>query len=662
MNIRFQKKILGLIFIFYLVVPETCFSEQRYWAPKDPPKSSYKIDVTIDVENKIVRGIETVRFVNDTKKDISIIAFDWNLSKNMSMEVTQNGESLALFEIHKVNTISSPLFYVLNKPVKPDDKLELKVTFSAGNLLGTNLEEIKLIRWYPRVWWEDIYTHDSFEVKLDVPLEYTLAISGIMNKNTGYYENQGVRTCGIYLGKNLRKEVRNVGEIQIVSLFREEGSKCANLCLETAVDAVTFYKNWLGFYPFKFLYIIPGVNQPWGGYPFASGIVVIHGQQQFDSKALLHWKWISAHEIGHQYWGEYVIDDDNPAWLWIGMGIYADREYTLARKLGLEKHLGLMNRYLDGIRKHYDTTVDIPPAQFRKIDFDHNNVVVHGKGYSIISALEAVLGKEIFQKMYKKCLRDFGGNRLGYKEFCQVCETVSSENLDWFFDQWVRSNKYLSYFITSQKSTKEQNQFISEIVVEKAGTMQMPVPVQATFEDGTIQTKTIDRHFKINKIIFTSDSKLRDAILDPKHQFAMIKDSLYFSEGEIIDLISQLPYEGAGEQALDIYKKAKKLNLRENRPWFKLGMTLFDGGFYTESFEAYQKFIELKPSEFYIFTAYVWLGQLKDLLGERTEAITYYNEALKYDSGRTMRHDQYGMKINKKWIEERLKTPFSWKK
>ena len=68
-----------------------------------------------------------------------------------------------------------------------------------------------------------------------------------------------------------------------------------------------------------------------GGYPFATGIVAILGEEQFEKKPRSHWQWITAHEIGHQYWGEYVMDTDSPAWLWIGLGIYADHEYSRAR-------------------------------------------------------------------------------------------------------------------------------------------------------------------------------------------------------------------------------------------------------------------------------------------------------------------------------------------
>jgi tetratricopeptide (TPR) repeat protein len=423
---------------------------------------------------------------------------------------------------------------------------------------------------------------------------------------------------------------------------------------------VKFYKSWLGFYPFKFLYIIPGASQPMGGYPFASGIVVIHGQQRLKTKPLLHWKWITAHEIGHQYWGEYVMGNDVPAWLWIGMGIYADREYTIFRGLGMDKHTGLMNRYLNGVRKHLNTTVDIPQAQYRKIGYDFNNVVIHGKGYSIISALEFVLGKETFEKIYKKCLKDYGRKCLGYKEFWMVCEEESSENLQWFFDQWVRSNKYLSYQIVSKESLEKKGKYLSKIKVESLGSLQMPVPVKAVFEDGSSQIKITNRLFRINYLEFESKSKLKEAILNPDNKLALLETPLEATLEELSEIISLLPWTGAGEDALRAYKKAKSLKLDNVRFWFKLGLTLFDGGYYKESFDAFEKLTELDPPKFNHFAALVWMGHLQDLFNNREQALKYYNEALKYDVGRTMRHDQWGMKIDRQWIEERLKSPFKW--
>jgi len=65
----------------------------------------------------------------------------------------------------------------------------------------------------------------------------------------------------------------------------------------------------------------PRGKGPLGGYPFATGIVAIHGQETFkEGEPLVWWQHITSHEIGHEYWGEWVLDPDDPAWLWIGLG------------------------------------------------------------------------------------------------------------------------------------------------------------------------------------------------------------------------------------------------------------------------------------------------------------------------------------------------------
>ncbi len=55
----------------------------------------------------------------------------------------------------------------------------------------------------------------------------------------------------------------------------------------------------------------------------------------------------------------------------------------------------------------------------------------------------------------------------------------------------------------------------------------------------------------------------------------------------------------------------------------------------------------------------VWQGHLLDLVNQREEALACYQEALKHrapDDG--VRHDQFGMVIDRAWIQERIKTPF----
>jgi len=159
---------------------------------------------------------------------------------------------------------------------------------------------------------------------------------------------------------------------------------------------------------------------------------------------------------------------------------------------------------------------------------------------------------------------------------------------------------------------------------------------------------------------FESQSKLKEVLLDPDKKLALMKTPLPLSPEELSEMISELPWTGAGKEAIKSFKKAKGIKFIEPKSWFKLGMTLFDGGYYKESFEAFQKVVELNPPKTYHFGAFVWMGHLRDLMGKRGEALKYYSKALKHDTGRPLRHDQYGMQINRQWVLERLKTPFKW--
>jgi len=680
-----NKKILWLVIIsvvlsMSIVFPEGASAQDKFRVPKDPPKAHYKIDARIDVSKGITDGKGTISFTNNSRKEMHEIAIDWRISPASSIEVAYDGSPLRLLNVTEHSIVISPLFYGLQEPLSPGESIELIVSFSTKNIDNTDPEIIQMVNWYPRLWWDDLPVSESFEVKLDTPPGYALAASGRLNENTGYYENEGVKTFGVYMGKGLKTQSRDADGVLVTSLFTENGSQCALLCLETAEDVVKFYKKWHGFYPFKFLYIIPGASRPMGGYPFASGVVVIHGQEQFEKRELLHWQWITAHEIGHQYWGEYVMDDDVIPWLWIGMGIYTDKQYVLYRNLGLKRHTNMFSRYLLGMQLGHDTTVDIPLAQRRKVRYDHNNIVIHGKGFSIISALESTLGEETFKRIYMKCLKEYGGKRLGYKEFRRVCEEESGENLKWFFDQWVRSNKHLSCEVISQKSKEENGEYITTIEVANTGTLKMPVPVKAVFEDGSSQVQYINRFSTINNLIFKSQAKLKEVIIDPDSKLAILKEEIREREEkeeserrqvnvpesvtpeELKKIISRLPYSGVDETILNVFEKANSLNLDITNYWFKLGMLLFDDGHYKESFEAFKRVTELNPDQLLHFTAFVWMGQLKDLQGDRWSAVKYYKEALKHDTGETMQHDQYGMRLNGRYVQEKLKIPFKWTK
>jgi tetratricopeptide (TPR) repeat protein len=126
--------------------------------------------------------------------------------------------------------------------------------------------------------------------------------------------------------------------------------------------------------------------------------------------------------------------------------------------------------------------------------------------------------------------------------------------------------------------------------------------------------------------------------------------------------IDDQPWVGAGERAYEFYVKARDLPSRYYDTWFKLGMILYDAGYYQESLDAFERLDVpgLKNLLYIRFGALVWQGHMLDLLDRRDEALERYRAALVLNSDPDLhiRHDQYGMVVNRRWVEERLVTPF----
>jgi hypothetical protein len=272
-----------------------------------------------------------------------------------------------------------------------------------------------------------------------------------------------------------------------------------------------------------------------------------------------------------------------------------------------------------------------------------------------------LLGREAFDAIYRRTVASFGGKRLGWRAFRRICEEASSQDLGWFFDDWVRSNKVLECKITAQTSAPGANGFASEVKVEYGlDSIRMPVPVRAVFEDGTSQVQWTNRFAQANVLRFESRAKLKSAEVDPDGRLPVVSTPAPKSGEELAEGIENLDWTGTGETALELFKRPEAATIKDPHAWFKLGLLLFDGRHYPESFEAFRKCGELDRSKNNLFGALVWMGITKDLLGDRAAAVGFYAEALKNDPGWTLQHDQYSLRIDKAWVEERLKTPFKW--
>jgi tetratricopeptide (TPR) repeat protein len=199
--------------------------------------------------------------------------------------------------------------------------------------------------------------------------------------------------------------------------------------------------------------------------------------------------------------------------------------------------------------------------------------------------------------------------------------------------------------------------FECTVRVEQTGTMQMPIPVLARFEDGTEQRVSTERLAKTQALRFRAKSRLASVELDPDKAVAMAEPP-GAAERELRSKLRELPWSGgSGDSALELYKETRALKLEDPDVWIKLALSLYDARSYREALEAAA---ELERGETnYRFAGLVWQGHILDLMNRRGEAVARYTEALKVPGSPGMQHGQYKLTINKDWVERRLKDPFT---
>ncbi|MCP4706183.1 MAG: hypothetical protein GY865_16410 [candidate division Zixibacteria bacterium] len=629
----------------------------------EPPRALYNIDCSIkfDSAQALVSGTETISFINTSTLPINRLALDWVTDSLHSMDILVNGEAVKILSSPADDDTNDPIIIQLPQVISPEDKIEIYAQFKKIYTFEPGDGRHLFTGWYPRIYW-GMRSQDDFNVKINYSSGFAFGSSGLYNSETDTYHANSARKYGLYFLKNAVVTEKKIEDITVRIIHTPAAKECADLVMETAVDAITYYKKRFGFYPSDHIDIIQGVDFPNGGFPAATNLVGIHGMEQLSDAEELHWRWITAHEIGHQYWYEYVmsIEPNQIGWLMIGLGIYVDREYSRYSGLSTDKHTGLMSRYINGIREGLDTRADVQRDYLEDIGFDFNNVVVHGKGYSIISALNCYLGDELFDQIHGRCLIEFAGKQMGFYDFQTVCEQESGQDLNWFFDQWVRTTRYPAYEITSQECNPHNGEFISNILVERTGTLDMPVPVTAYFSNNTKQTKFTNRLQQFSNIQFESKADLDSAVVDAKNEIAMVIPPPGKKELEIRKVLFSMSTRNKIDSIPSFVAQALKLDIEQTLFWGQLGRKLYDWELYEEALAVFKRRAELleKLESIWTVSVYGWQGLLLDLLGRREEAIFAYNKALEKETDREFSYNGDPVTISHEWLQQRLQTPF----
>jgi aminopeptidase N len=147
---------------------------------------------------------------------------------------------------------------------------------------------------------------------------------------------------------------------------------------------------------------------------------------------------IVSHELAHQWWGDLItLRSWAHTWMNESFGTYSDYLYFRFEKgddEGAVNLQGKLNAYLREAKTRY-----IRPIVTDRYDqpgdmFDSHT---YPKGALVLHMLRTLIGDEQFFRVLSHFLHQHAFDAVDTNDFIRSVKTVTGQNLDWFFDQWL---------------------------------------------------------------------------------------------------------------------------------------------------------------------------------------------------------------------------------
>jgi len=225
----------------------------------------------------------------------------------------------------------------------------------------------------------------------------------------------------------------------------------------------------------------------WGEYPFleekyGNATVFFGGGMEHQTMTTLAvdavgdpWmQWLNVHELGHQWWGDWITMDD---WrhIWLNEGYATHTEWLWAEHLGP----AVFEQYLEDEdwRGWFSGSVFDNPSPF--------SWTIYAKGSWVAWMLRHVIGDEAFFEAMAAYRAANGGATGTTDELKQAMETASGMELDWFFDQWVYGLYRPRYIYDWSNGAGSVLELTVRQVQTNTGLFKMPMNIRVTTAMGS---------------------------------------------------------------------------------------------------------------------------------------------------------------------------------
>ncbi len=480
----------------------------KNWAAELPPPRydvvAYDLDLFVDPTRRVLSGSVTVTLAA-VVDGLTEVLLDADLGLRI-LSVIQVGEGRFPYD----SPIAIPfahddgrLTVTLARPLPAGDLVKLQVTYGGhawrGGLIGATG-----VNWYStggtpvihtfaqpygaRVWWPCNDRPDdkaTVSLRVTVPENLDVAANGLEESRIDNGDGTATSTW------SSRYPVPTYLVVMHVSDFVYSESTYTGLDGTTAMPVGLWAMPHAAEQAETDLAVtVPQIEVMagrWGEYPFiaekyGNATVFFGGGMEHQTMTTLAvdrvgdpWmQWLNVHELGHQWWGDWVTMDD---WrhIWLNEGYATHTEWLWAEHLGPD----VFAQYLrdEDWRGWFSGPVFDNPSPF--------SWTIYAKGSWVAWMLRHVIGDDVFFDAMAAYRAANAGATGTTDELREAMETASGMELDWFFDQWVYGRYRPRYIYGWNNAGGSMLELSVRQVQTNTGLFKMPMNIRVTTAVGS---------------------------------------------------------------------------------------------------------------------------------------------------------------------------------
>ena len=366
----------------------------------------------------------------------------------------------------------------------------------------------------------------SYEVDISVPSHYVVGATGVKvaesfegSYKTITYEAHDVHDFAWTASGDLLEFEDTWEHVTLRLLIQPEHVAQVQRHFDAAKTGFAYLKDWVGPYPYDTLTLVDGIGGSNGmEYP----TFITCGTFYKLPNWLRALELVTIHELGHQYfYGVLASNEAEEAWLDEGINSYLEmRIMDEAYGEGAVVNLPWIKVADSDIQRWGYITNDPGRGAIFTKSWEYTYTSDYGKASYfkpavVLATLEGHLGWVTMRKLLQTYYSRWQFNHPTTRDFIEVAEEISGQDLDWFFDQFVYGTEVVDYAVGDIEVSRVDNQYQNDFTVLRLQNGKMPMHIRLFFADGTHEDLSWGGEEEVQTFSLIRETAVREVYIDP---------------------------------------------------------------------------------------------------------------------------------------------------